>query len=109
MAVSSNQSGSQTATISTEHQLGTTITAAGVYVLVVDTNAMAAGDRLELRIKSKSRSADAERQAACAVFEGAQIDPIKHSIPVPTDCDFSATLKQTAGTGRAYPWNILSL
>lgn len=109
MTVSSNQSGSQTATIATEHTLGSAITAPGVYVLVVDTNAMANGDVLELRIYTKYASGGTERLAYVATYAHAQTELNKFSVPVPIDASFKATLKQTAGTGRAFPWNILSL
>lgn len=109
MTVASNQSGSQTATISTEHSLGSAITAAGVYVLVVDTNAMVNGDILELRIKTKAKSGSTSRLAYVATYAHIQSDPNKYSVPVPIDTDFVCTLKQTAGTGRVFDWNILSL
>lgn len=105
----SNQSGSQTATISTEHDLGTEITTAGTYVLVVDTAAMVAGDVLELRIKTKAKSGGTQRVAYVVSYANAQAAPNKYSVPVPIDTSFQATLKQTAGTGRAFPWNILAL
>lgn len=104
------QSGSQTATINTEHQLGSTVTAAGTNVLVVGTVNMVNGDTLELRIYSKVRQAtDSEQLAFTASYTHAQGDPIKISIPVPHDGYFKVTLKQIAGTGRAFPWNILAL
>lgn len=109
MTVASNQSGSQTATITTEHALGSAITAAGVYVLVVDTNAMVAGDVLELRAKTKAKSGSTSRLAYFATFANAQGEANKYSVPVPVDTEVVFTLKQTAGTGRAFDWNILSL
>lgn len=109
MTVTSNQSGSQTAVINTEHTLGVAITAPGVYVLVVDANAMANSDVLELRIYTKAKSGSTERLAFYTTFANVQGEPNKMSIPVPIDQSFKATLKQTAGTGRAFDWNILSL
>lgn len=109
MTVSSNQSGSQTATISTEHQLGTAITTAGTYVLVVDTNAMVNGDILELRAKTKVKSGSTSRLAYYACYSHVQGEPNKYSIPVPVDTEVLFTLTQTAGTGRSYDWNILGL
>lgn len=109
MTVTSNQSGSQTAVIGTEHSLGSAIVAAGVYVLVVDANAMVNGDVLELRIKTKAKGGSTSRLSYYATFANIQGEPNKYSVPVPTDVEFVATLKQTAGTGRAFDWNILSL
>lgn len=102
-------SGTQVAVIGTEHTLNTD-TSNKNYVLVVDANAMAAGDILELRLKTIALAAGAERQAYYAVYSGAQsVDPIKYSIPVPADISCKATLKQTAGTGRSFPWKLLSV
>jgi hypothetical protein len=109
MTVASNQSGSQTATIGTEHTLGTAITAAGVYVLVVDANAMVDGDVLELRAKTKAKSGSTSRLAYFVTFANAQGELNKMSVPIPIDTEVVFTLKQTAGTGRAFDWNILAL
>lgn len=108
MAVTESNNGSQTATISTEHTLAT-ITTPGVYVLRVDVNALALGDRLVLRAKVRARSADTTRQLFSAVFEHAQADKIADSIPVPIVHELVWTLQQTAGTGRAFPWSVVSL
>lgn len=109
MAVTSSASGTQTATVSTEHNLGSAITTAGVYVLVVDTNALAGGDRLELRAKTKAKSGGTQRLAYVASYRNAQTTMIKYSVPVPVDTEVQFTLKQTAGTGRSFDWNILSV
>lgn len=110
MAVSEKTSGSQTATISTEHTLAT-VTDSGIYTLRVDINNLAAGDILELRIYTKCRnSTDTERLAQGPATYG-PIPPgqkLPESIPIMATGDFKATLKQVAGTGRAFPWVILS-
>lgn len=108
MAVTSANSGSQTATIGTEHTLATETTA-GVYVLVVDTGNMVDGDKVELRLKTKARSGDTSRLAYRGTYRHVQLDPNKYSIPVPVDTEVVATLKQTDGTGRAFPWNLLRM
>lgn len=108
MAVTEAASGSQTATISTEHTLAT-ITTAGVYMLRVDVNALANGDRLVLRAKAKARTGDTTRQVFSAVFEHSQADKVVDSIPVPIVHELVWTLQQTAGTGRAFPWSVLAL
>jgi hypothetical protein len=109
MTVASNQSGSQTATIGTEHTLGAAITSAGVYVLVVDTNAMVNGDVLELRVKTKTKSGSTSRLAYFATYANAQGELNKYSVPIPVDTEVAFTLKQVSGTGRAFDWNILAL
>lgn len=106
MAVSEKVGGSQTATITTEHTLAT-VTDAGTYVLGVDTAAMLAGDVLELRIKTKMRTGGTSRLAYGPVrFDGVQAVPNKYSMPIPSEVEAVFTLKQTAGTGRAFPWSV---
>lgn len=109
MTVASNQSGSQTAVINTEHSLGSAITTAGVYVLVVDCNALVNGDVLELRAKTKAKTGSTSRLAYYVTYANAQTELNKYSVPVPVDTEVVFTLKQTAGTGRAFDWNILAL
>lgn len=108
MAVTQSNSGTQAATIGTEHTLAT-ITTAGVYVLRVDVNALANGDRLVLRGKVRALSGGTTRQAFSAVFEHVQADKILDSIPVPVVHELVWTLQQTAGTGRSFDWSVLSL
>jgi len=100
-------SGSQTATISTEHTLDT-ITTAGTYVLVVDTAAMVLGDRLVLRVYGKCRSTDTERLCQRATYSHVQYQALVRSLPEMSPHHFRVTLEQQAGTGRAFPWAIYS-
>lgn len=109
MAVSVNTSGSQTAVIGTEHTLAT-VTAAGIYELYVDVAALVGGDIVELRAYGKARSTDTER-LLYGPFSVGPIVPGQLLIPSPAiisphSCRFS--LKQTAGTGRAFPWAVYS-
>lgn len=92
----------------TEQNLDTEATS-GVFVLAVDCGAMVGGDELELRIKTKVRAGSNSRLAYYAVFVNAQGVPNKYSVPVPSDVEFIATLKQTAGTNRTYPWKLMRL
>lgn len=108
MAIAVVASGTQTATVSTEHTLATSTTGK-TYVLVVDTAAMVNGDALELRLKTKVLSGGTSREAYLATFIHVQAQPNKYSVPVPANIECVATLKQTAGTGRAYPWALLSI
>ncbi len=100
--------GSQTAVVTTEHTLAT-YTSGATVVLVVDAADMTYGDTTELRLYTKCRSGDTERLAYVRRFRHAQAEPIKYSVPVPSDVSVRATLKQSAGTGRAYPWSLLSV
>lgn len=103
-------SGTQAATVTTEHTLATQ-TNNKTFVLVVDCNAMVAGDVLELRIKTKVLTGGTLRSAYLMTFYGAQPtdDLVKFSVPIPSDIEAVFTLKQTFGTSRSYPWKVLSL
>jgi len=102
-----SSSGTQTATINTEHTLAT-LTTNGTFVLEVDTSAMVSGDVLELRAYGKTLTAGTERTRYTATYVGVQSDALKDSLPIPSDISTKFTLKQTAGTGRAFPWKVLS-
>lgn len=108
MAASVNTSGSQTATINTEHTLAT-ITAAGTYQLVVDLAAMTGGatpDTTKIYVYGKARSSDAERLEEVYSFVAQQGKPLWRSPPVWSPHSIRFTLQQTTGTGRAYPWAV---
>lgn len=104
-------SGSQTATISTEHTLAT-VTDAGVYIANIDLAAMQDGatpDITRIRIYSKARSADSERLVEVYEIIGAQGKPLFSIVPrVEAVANYRVTLEQIQGTGRAYPWSIVS-
>lgn len=101
-------SGTQSATVSTEHDLATDTTN-HTFVLVTDCGSLATGDVLELRIYTKVLSGGTERLAYVVVYSHTQADPIKYSVPVPANVHLRATLKQVAGTGRSFPWALLAL
>lgn len=115
MAITTLGSGTQSATISTEHTLQDT-SAAGTYVLTVDTNAMVSGDTLELRAYKMTLTSGTRRQCFFYKCLNAQDDStdakskIKVSVPISTALTDSGavrfTLKQTAGTGRSFPWCV---
>lgn len=116
MAVTALASGTQAATIGTEHTLAD-VAVAATCTLHVDANAMAAGDTLELRIYQIVLTAGTRRLAYLASWTGAQdgssndLAPVKISVPVSNELtDAGAlrfTLKQTAGSPRSYPWKCL--
>lgn len=106
-AVSS--SGTQTAVISTEHTL-TTDTTNATYYFEVDINNLANGDILELRIYTITLNGGTLRVAWKSTY--GPIPPIQDiapSPPQPSDQSCRVTLKQTAGTGRAFPWKLLRI
>jgi hypothetical protein len=113
MAVTVDASGTQTATIGTEHTLDT-VTAAGVYVANIDTAALATGDVVEFRVKKPVLSGGTARTEFYAMFSGAQPteDTLKTSVPIVVDATAGGcivTLKQILGTGRSFAWSVQKL
>jgi len=106
MALASVDSGTQTATLDTEHTLSTK-TADGFYVLGVDLGNMANGDITVLRIYTKMGSGESSTLAYEATYAHVQATPNVYSIPVPVTDEVKCTLEQTDGTGRDYPWNLV--
>jgi hypothetical protein len=108
MAVAVKTSGTQTATVTTEHTLAT-VTDAGVYELTVDVSALldaATPDEVELRVYAKVLSGGTEREVSCDTLRGTQGKPIYKSLAFISPHHFKATLKQTQGTSRDFDWAI---
>lgn len=99
-----DSSGSQTASISTEHSLATPTTI-GTYVLGVDTVNLVAGDLVELRIYDMVDATN-YRQVWKGAYQHAQVSNGKVSPPIAVTTQVKFTLKQTAGTGRVFPWSV---
>lgn len=97
-------SGSQTASISTEHSLDTPTTNA-TYVLSVDTVNMVNGDLVELRCYDMVDGSN-YRQMWKGTYQNIQINNAKASPPIAVTTQAKFTLKQTAGTGRVFPWSV---
>lgn len=115
-------SGTQSATLNTEHTLnGSAFTDSGVYVLMVDTRNMVNGDELELRAYVKTLTGDAngflaysptyaqQQGDGAAPGSSGSGDSVKISVPIPSPYSITFTLKQTAGTGRDFPWRVDTL
>lgn len=100
------QSGTQATTPGTEHTVTTTVNAAGTYLFVVDSSALAAGETLELRYKRKALSSGAVLSAPAKSFHGVQGGPLLVSIPiaVPANVALDCTIKQIGGSSRNIPW-----
>lgn len=103
----SNSNGSLTATGGEDNIQ--TITTSGSFVLTIDTNAMALGDEIVIRVKHKVRSVGTTRLYDEVVYAHNQDRQVKISIPAPSTNEVVFTLEQTAGTNRTYPWEILEL
>ena len=112
MAVTAQASGTQAATVTTEHQLAD-VAAAGTYTFHVDTVNMVANDVLELRVYQMIITAGTSRVLFFGAFYGAQPtdDLIKVSVPISNELTDSTSLrfslKQTFGTSRSFPWKVL--
>jgi hypothetical protein len=103
----SEESGTQTAVISTEHTLNATNpeTTDCVMQFFLDPLAMAQDDDLEIRIKEKVISGGTQR----LIFFTTLSDSQSEAFVTPTlrlKHGWAVTIKQTAGTGRAFPWSI---
>jgi len=110
MAITAYTQGTQTTTINTEHPLTTTTTGLlGIFILVVDTNALAGGDTLVLKLKTKCLTGGTSRVAYTLTYTGVQTDIMKYSVPIPVDVELSCTLTQTAGVSRSFPWKLLKV
>lgn len=102
-------SGTQSATIGTEHTL-CTVSIPGTFLLQVNTKNMVGGDAIELLIKQKVLPGDSsESEFLLATFANVQSDPVKVSIPVVSLYSLVCTLKQTSGTSRSFDWNLVSI
>jgi hypothetical protein len=108
VAVAVESSGTQSATISTEHQLAAPTTAK-TRQLCIDLNAMATGDVLEVRIYRKTLTGGTSRVHLLATFAHGQSEPIVTSIPVAMPFGGEFKITQTAGTGRSFPWSVETL
>lgn len=103
-------SSSQTATLTTEHQLGgAAYTADGIYALTVDTNNLAAGETLTLRAKIAATTGGTKRTVWEWIGVGPQTEKIVQSPPIDSPWDIEFTLTQTGGTGRAFPFTITQI
>jgi hypothetical protein len=115
MAVTVEQSGTQTAVINTEHTLRD-VNTIGTFQFHVDMSALAATEVVELRIYQIILTGGTRRLASPGMktFTGALADPnpiVYVFDPISNDLTDAGslrfTLKQTSGTGRAFPWKIL--
>ena len=105
MTLAVDASGTQTAVVGTEQFLDQPSTA-GTYVFEVDTVNLALGDILELRIYDKIDGTN-YRQVWKGTWAHPQANVGKCSPPQPVTVQGQFSLKQTAGTGRNFPWRVL--
>ena len=104
-------SGTQTATIGTEHTIrDETANEGEVFDAIIDLGNMVAGDTTEIRVLVKGLSGGTLRRAYYDKRVGAQDDepnrksPIIYVPAMTVMKEWKLTLKQTAGTGRNFDW-----
>jgi hypothetical protein len=108
MAVTEHASGTQTATIATEHFLGTDPDSTdGAFQFVVDLSNMANADDLEIRVYEAALSSDvASQQVHMWPIKDAQADDLFISPALVLLHRWRFSIKQVAGTGRSFKWSI---
>jgi hypothetical protein len=99
-----DSSGTQTASIGTEQILSQPTTNA-TYEFSVDTVNLANGDLLELRVYDMVDGSN-YRQVWKGAYQHTQINNGKVSPAKAVTTQAKFTLKQTAGTGRNFPWSV---
>ena len=100
-------SGSITPTVNVSHTVGT-ITSLGAIVFKVDLGAMQNGDEVELRVADQC-VAGTVSAIYVAGYAHQQATQIKASPPVVVTARAFVQIKQVAGTGRSYPFEIVTL
>jgi hypothetical protein len=107
-------SGTQTAVIGTEHTL-LTQSSAKTCVLNVSLTNMVLGDVVTLAIYNKGLTGDTITTGTLpnllysATYSHNRAEPQVQSVPVPVAYGAVFTLLQSAGTGRAFPWHVVTL
>lgn len=114
MAVTAFATGTQSATLNTEHSLSS-VNQSGTFRLWVDVNAMATNDVLELRVKGKVLTGGTKRGIRVVTLTGAQPSDELQWVSDAYETDLAEsdglefTLKQTFGTGRSFPWKVTKI
>jgi hypothetical protein len=103
-AINTSGAGSGTHTAIIEHVLDEPTTSA-TYGFSVDAKNMALGDLIELRCYDMVDGTN-YAQMWKASYQHAQINNAKPSPPMAVSTQAKFTIKQLAGTGRAFPWSV---
>lgn len=104
-------SGTQAATLNTEHTLETDVgpTGGATFFVVVQAPAAATfADVVLIRVKRETRSADDVETLYEFSFRGGGSVKVFQSpyLPIPDGIAFIITLEQLEGTGRTWPWSV---
>jgi hypothetical protein len=108
MAIAEHASGSQTATLDTEHTLNGTSpeTTDGIFQIVLDLVNMVRADVTYLRVYEKCRAGDTAQLVAEWCFQNEQTEKLFMSPALILLHGWDVKLEQTDGTGRVYGWSI---
>jgi hypothetical protein len=101
-------SGTQTATVTTEHTL-TTQTNNKFYTAYIDLTNMVSGDTVEIRVSLIVKTAGSHILYYLGTYSGAQTNPLVYIASLPSDISWKLTLKQTTGTSRNYDYRIYEI
>jgi len=74
-----------------------------------DTSNLASGDLVELRVYTITLSGGSYVQMWKGTYQHVQVANHKSSPPIASDQATETTIKQLAGTGRAFPWKVLRI
>lgn len=106
-------SGTQTATLATDHTLVTQTAPTGgaVYQFRARAHNLVNGERLTLRVQVDGESGGTLDDVYEALFAHIQTDTYKDSpaVAVPAGGRVRVILRQEGGTGRAFPWWLYRL
>lgn len=101
-------SGTQTAVIGTEHTLASPSTNK-TRVLLVDAGNLVSTEVVEFRAYGPVLSGGVSQLIRLSSFTGVVPEPNTESPPFVMPQGGSFSLKQTSGTGRAFPWAVITL
>ena len=107
-AITAGSAGSGTHTFTPEQALGTDATN-GSFAFEVDATNLALGDLVNLRVYTKTLSGGAYGLAWEGTYQHVQALPHKIAPPVASDQGIMVTIRQLAGTARAFPWKLLRI
>lgn len=113
MAPTVASSGTQTATVGTEHTL-VTQSSAKTCVGQVNLVNLALGETVELRVYDKTLTGDTLTPGTTlpmyfASYSHTRAEPVVQTVPIPVAYGAVFTLKQITGTGRGFDWNWMTL
>ncbi len=108
MPAAQDDTGSQTATIDTEHDVKT-YTASNIYVYTIEVNNLADGDVVEFRVYKKDQGSGTDREIDRQTLSHAQAQGWAKFPPFFLPFGGKFTILQTAGTGRSFDWHIDTL